>query len=260
MSNNKNYWQVRIQDKIYNEHVQALKRRLTKVYRQAEQDINSQLTDLYLDILASGEKVIPNMLYQQNRYKKLQDLINKQIIKLGKIEEKEIANNLLSTYKQVHKETMEHFGADVIWSLLDEHTAKQIVYANFKGANFSNRIWDNKSKLRAQLEKSVIDSVIVGNSKDEAVKDIRRCMGAGFNDADRIVRTEVQRALNDGQRQAYKDRGYTQVRWLTGDDDRLCDECSAMDGKLFDINEAPGVAHPRCRCTFIPVLDESLFK
>jgi SPP1 gp7 family putative phage head morphogenesis protein len=260
MPSSKSYWQVRLQDKIYKTQTNLLKRRLTKVYREAEQTINIQLTDLYMDILSAGEQVTANMLYQQNRYKKLQDLINEQIIKLGKVEEKAVANSLLTAYKQVYQQTAKKFTVDFTWSLLDENTAKQIVYANFKGANFSQRIWENKSKLRQQIEKSVIDSVVVGNSKDRAVKEIRQRFGVGFNDADRIVRTEVQRVLNDGQRQTYKDRGYSQVKWLVADDDRLCDECEPLDNKIYEIDDAPSVVHPNCRCTFIPVLDKELFK
>jgi SPP1 gp7 family putative phage head morphogenesis protein len=260
MPSSKDYWQVRLQDKIYNKQTKLIKRRLTQVYREAEQQVNIQLTDLYMDILSAGEEVTANMLYQQNRYKKLQDLINEQIVKLGKTEEKEIAKSLLTVYKQVYEQTAKKITADFTWTFLNEHNAKQIVYANFKGANFSQRIWENKSRLRAQIEKSVIDSVVVGNSKDRAVKEIRQRFGVGFNDADRIVRTEVQRVLNDGQRQTYKDRGYSQVKWITADDDRLCDECEPLDNKVFDIDDAPSVVHPNCRCTFIPVLDKELFK
>lgn len=256
----KDYWQVRLQDTIYKKSVSQMKKKLLSVYKDAEQTINIQLTDLYMDILSKGEKVTANALYQQNRYKKLQDLVNEQIIKIGKTEEKEVVNTLLKAYKQVYKETSEKLTADFTWSILNENMAKEIVYANYKGANFSERIWLNKSKLRQQIEKSVIDSVVAGNPKDVAVKEIRNRFGAGFNDADRIVRTETQRVLNDGQRQTYKDRGYNQVKWLVADDDRLCDECEPLDGKIFDIDQAPSVVHPNCRCTFIPVLDESLFK
>lgn len=260
MASSKDYWQVRLQDTIYKKSVGYMRKKLLRNYREAEQTINIQLTDLYMNILSAGEQVTPNAIYQQNRYKKLQDLINEQIIKLGKAEEKEVVNTLLTSYKQVYTQTAKKYTTDFTWTILNEQMAKEIVYANFKGANFSERIWNNKSKLRAQIEKSVIDSVIVGNSKDRAVKEIRNKFGVGFNDADRIVRTEVQRVLNDGQRQTYKDRGYTRVEWHVADDDRLCDECEPLDGKIFDIEDAPSVIHPSCRCTFVPVLDKTLFE
>jgi SPP1 gp7 family putative phage head morphogenesis protein len=155
---------------------------------------------------------------------------------------------------------MQGLGVTPSWTILNENMAKQIVNADFKGANFSERIWNNKSKLREHIEKGVIDSVISGQSKDKAVREIKRSFGVGFNDADRIVRTETQRVLNDGQRQTYKDRGYSQVEWLVADDERLCNECMEIDGVIFNIDEVPAVLHPRCRCTFIPVLDEDLFK
>ena len=143
-----------------------------------------------------------------------------------------------------------------VWSMINERVAEQIIYSNLAGATFSDRIWNNKFKLKELLEKSVVDTVISGKSKDTAVKEIRQRFGVGFNDADRIVRTETQRVINEGQRQTYKDRGYTQVNWLVADDERLCSECMAIgQNSPYGIDEVPAIAHPNCRCTIIPVVE-----
>jgi SPP1 gp7 family putative phage head morphogenesis protein len=128
--------------------------------------------------------------------------------------------------------------------------------ANFKGANFSDRIWTSKVELSRQLEKSIVDTVVAGRSKDQAVKKLQERFGVGFNDADRLIRTETQRVLNEAQRQTYKDRGYDMVEWLVADDERLCDECMAIgEGGPYPIDEVPPVAHPNCRCTIIPIIE-----
>lgn len=254
------YWQPRLQRYIFDKVNKELNKRLKTVYLKANKSIGIELTALYEKMLSKGE-ISANMLYQENRYRGLQQKIGKIVQDIGKTEEKLVAKSLLTSYKQVYQQTMKGLGVDTSWTIINENMAKQIVNANFKGANFSERIWNNKSKLREQIEKSVIDSVIGGQSKDRAVKDIKNKFGVGFNDADRIVRTETQRVLNDGQRQTYKDRGYSQVEWLVADDERLCDECMGMlDGNPYNIDEVPSVLHPNCRCTFIPILDEDLFK
>ncbi len=259
LKSHNDYWQARLQRNIFDTQNKKLNQRLKKVYLRANKTIANELTALYEKMASEGE-ISANMLYRENRYRGLQQKIDKAVRGIGKTEETLVTNSLYTSYKQVYQQTMQGLGVAPSWTILNENMAKQIVNANFKGANFSERIWNNKSKLREHIEKGVIDSVISGQSKDKAVREIKRSFGVGFNDADRIVRTETQRVLNDGQRQTYKDRGYSQVEWLVADDERLCEECMAIDGKIFNIDEVPAVLHPRCRCTFIPVLNEDLFK
>ena len=48
------------------------------------------------------------------------------------------------------------------------------------------------------------------------------------------------------------------VRWLTAQDELVCDWCGPLDGMEFEIDEAYGLqpAHPFCRCSFLPVTEE----
>ena len=64
--------------------------------RTANKTISNELVDLYAKMLEKGE-ISANMMYSENRYKALQDIINKEIIKIGKVEEKEVANSLLTS-------------------------------------------------------------------------------------------------------------------------------------------------------------------
>jgi hypothetical protein len=38
----------------------------------------------------------------------------------------------------------------------------------------------------------------------------------------------------------------------------VCERCSALEGKLYSIEEAEGLilVHPNCRCTFIPAVKD----
>lgn len=47
---------------------------------------------------------------------------------------------------------------------------------------------------------------------------------------------------------AYKDAGIPKVRWITMEDDRVCEECDALDGKVFRIDRIPPRPHYGCRC------------
>lgn len=258
------YWQIRLSDNIYKENVKLMEKRLLKVYQSASLAIEIQTIDLYTKMLTAGE-ISANMLYSENRYRVLQDKINQEIIKIGKAEEKEVTQILLKTFKQVYTETNKGLGMATEWTILNDKMAKEIVFANFKGAKFSDRIWSNKDALRKKLEKSVIESVVGGRSKDIAVKGIKERFGVGFSDADRIVRTETQRVLNEGQKASYMENGYTKYKYSAELDERTSDICEELDGEIFDFAEAEiGLnfppMHPNCRSTILPVLDEDLFK
>jgi SPP1 gp7 family putative phage head morphogenesis protein len=49
------------------------------------------------------------------------------------------------------------------------------------------------------------------------------------------------------------------VEWSTAGDDRVCEECESMEGKIMDIDDAHGMipVHPNCRCAFIPYIPEN---
>lgn len=77
--------------------------------------------------------------------------------------------------------------------------------------------------------------------------------------AETLARTEIIRAHHTGMMQEYKNWGVVGVRvmaeWVTAQDDRVCEDCADMEGKIFTIEaiEARIPLHPNCRCVAIPV-------
>lgn len=254
MSKHQDYWQYRLSDNLYNKSTKDLEKQLLKLYKQANKTIKDEIADLYVKMLSDGG-ISANNLYLKGRYVDLQRVIDSQIQKLGKAEAKAMQISLTDCYKDIYIKTNEGLGLKTSWSISNDNFAKEVVNANFKGAVLSDRIWDNKSKLKQQLEKSIVDTVIAGKSKDKAVKVIMDRFGVAFSDSDRIVRTETMRVLNDGQKQSYKDNGYTRVEILAEDDERCCDDCLSLNGKIFNIDDSILPVHPSCRCTYIPVIN-----
>jgi hypothetical protein len=52
------------------------------------------------------------------------------------------------------------------------------------------------------------------------------------------------------------------VAWLTAGDDEVCEDCEAMEGQAFSLEEATGMIplHPNCRCAWIPLEFEIVFE
>jgi len=55
--------------------------------------------------------------------------------------------------------------------------------------------------------------------------------------------------------QAFKDAGVKKVMWITQRDEKVCEECGPLDGKIFDIDHVPDVPHWNCRCYLKPILE-----
>lgn len=77
-----------------------------------------------------------------------------------------------------------------------------------------------------------------------------------------LVRTEVVSAFGEASLNTYEEAGVRGVgvnaEVLTAQDDRVCEECQAQEGKIMPLAQARGAIpfHPNCRCTWIPALEE----
>ncbi len=80
------------------------------------------------------------------------------------------------------------------------------------------------------------------------------------NRAEVLARTEVIGAHAEASLNAYQEAGIegveVEAEWATAGDDRVCDECEPMEGKVFSLDESRGMipAHPNCRCAWLPVV------
>lgn len=94
----------------------------------------------------------------------------------------------------------------------------------------------------------------IARNIDNAIKSIDR------KRARVLARTEVINAHAEGQLDGFKRLGIdtvsAQVEWLTAGDDRVCEQCAAMEGRTYNVDEAHGLIplHPNCRCAWIPVV------
>lgn len=52
----------------------------------------------------------------------------------------------------------------------------------------------------------------------------------------------------------WKTAGVQYVKWVTAADEKVCDKCRPLDGKVFRIDEAPPKQHYNCRCLKIPYI------
>jgi len=110
-------------------------------------------------------------------------------------------------------------------------------------------------EMAKRMSRSLVDGFEKGETMNLLVRRVREETDFGRNRSITIARTETMRAVNGAAKDRYEQTGVERVEWLTAIDDRQCDECESLNGKIFALGDAPDLpVHPNCRCTLAPVI------
>lgn len=124
---------------------------------------------------------------------------------------------------------------------------RKIIESNFKGKHFSERVWDNENEVAKNLHKQIKDFLNGKINVNQIKKDIEKTYNSSAYEAKRLTETEVNRCEDEAFKKFCKETGVEKVRRNEVLDHRTCEECASLDGKVYDLDEAPGVVHPFCR-------------
>jgi hypothetical protein len=94
------YWEVRQRDKVFNAALGVAERQLSQVYSNCLLATEKKLSELYDEINEAKEDgtLLISDLYKYNRYYELMNVLNAELIKTGKQENKIIDNVLTAFY------------------------------------------------------------------------------------------------------------------------------------------------------------------
>lgn len=252
LQRNQKYWGNRleeIQEEIQNSNG------IKNVYRKAYAQMEKELLALHSEVIKNEGKITRTQLYRLKHYKELM----RQIREMSKTVSTDVNSAIFETLENAYTQTFTEL-AEVIdasdFDLVDKKQASSIVNTKFYGEHFSDRVWANTNAIASRMKNDIIDACIKGVSRDRLVKAIKNDFDVAFYKADRIVRTETMRVLNQASLEKYKEFGATKVKWLTSSG--ACDICRKFKDKIFDIDDVPPIAHPNCKCTQIPIIDDEV--
>lgn len=109
---------------------------------------------------------------------------------------------------------------------------------------------------RTRMREVMMAEFAKGSSMDTIAKAISIFYEAEYKERALLVaRTEIITASNQGANSLYKAEGVKKVQWNTYPINS-CDECLAIEGNIYPIDEGPRPAlHPNCRCRITAYLD-----
>ena len=235
------------QDEFEKPYIEEIKTKVSQLF--------SEQIDRAIDDIDMPEKSIGNVLDEKKEIEGTIDLL-KPII----------AGIVSARGKQVLKEIL---GDSAEWSDSSD--------------NVNNFIKGNTRLLAESMTSTTIEAIrgamIQGFEAGEGIREIKdrimKLTALGSERANLIAVTETHRASAFGELEAYKESKVVIAKiWYTAEDERVCPNCSSMNGvevaidsafltvndiqdmglKNYDGDITTANLHPLCRCTIIPVI------
>lgn len=160
-------------------------------------------------------------------------------------------------------EVQKGIGVGTAMNRLDPETVEKIVSKPWAvdGKNFSDRLWENKTKLINNMHNSLSRMCITGEAPDCAIEEISKQMGVSKAQAGRVVMTESAAFANKARQDCMEELDVEQFEVVETLDSHTCETCGGMDGKHFPMREFEvGVTappfHPNCRGCTCPYFDD----
>ena len=255
----------------YAEAVRTLK---GKEYRVWQKDIEGYLNDLkkYKKVNPEKYKEIKlelETLATRSRITRLEALktqIDNELNKKSFEDEKEIKKYVSSVYQSSFESIQTDMGITGVNTILPIEEIEKLIQYPWSGENFSERIWNNRDDLSKTLKSEITQAFIQGINPKEIIKRVESRMGSSHKNTVRLVRTELNYAMNQATKRAYEDDEIEEYKFLAEIDDRTSAVCKGLHRQRFKTKDAKvGVnyppMHPHCRSTTTPVIDyESIGK
>lgn len=201
-------------------------------------------------------------IYKLNRLEGLQYSVRMQQLEIGAAENEQITEHLNRQAMRGANAAAETMGFGKNFYSGNPDITKLFVNIPWSnGENFSQKIWNNTTKLANYLNSDIAQAIARGDSYDRLVRRVReRFSSVSRNDAYRLIYTEGTYVMAESTMQPFTD-DFEKYRLSTVGDGNVCSICRGVSEETFDIaDRQPGVnfppLHPWCRCTFIIEVDD----
>lgn len=229
-------------------------------------EYNQKIEELYAMYRDTGSEYIKIEIDRLNarakitRLQALQDVINAELTKVTHEYQMTLEDTLIGLFTDQYKEVSELMG--VMAPVINREAIKTIIEYPYAGKMFSDRIWDNKDALVKHIKQNLTAGIIRGDSIQKMARQLKKDLNVLYYQAERLVRTETNYAMNQGHLKGYEDSGVVEkYEFLAAIDSRTSKLCKKQNGKTYRLSDAVvGVnfppLHPHCRSTVIPILED----
>ena len=205
----------------YNEKIQELH----AMYR----DTKSEYIKIEIERLKARSKI--------TRLRALQDAINVELCKVTHEYQMTLEDTLIGLFSDQYTKACELMG--VMAPGIPREAIIKIIEYPYAGKMFSDRIWDNKDALVKYIQQDLTVGIIRGDSIQKMARQLKKDLNVLYYQAERLVRTETNYAMNQAHLKGYKDSGVVEkYEFLAAHDKRTSKLCRDLDGKMFELSKA----------------------
>ena len=263
------YWQDRYMESqaaLSRKNEKQILKQLRKYYATAAKSVIEEFENTYAHLLASiedGREPTPADLYKLEKYWEAQGKLRKSLNSLGEKEIEMLTRVFEANYFDIYYGL--NLPTDLKFSGISHDTVNQLISAVWcaDGKVWSERVWDNTSKLAETLNEELINTLLTGKKTSDLKRKLQERFGVSYSEANRLVRTELAHIQTEAAAQRYKDSGLEYYEILGNDDDSCGGKepnCHKLNGKKFryaemniGVNAPP--FHPNCKCCIVPVIE-----
>ena len=190
------------------------------------------------------------------RIEAMRDLIYSEAQNIGWATEMALQARMIDTYQtsfyQTHYTIQKGTGLAYDFNKLSNPAVKAAIANEWKGANYSKRIWNNTDKLANDLEEILTQGLMIGTSGKKMATRIVKKMDSSRYEANRLIRTEVNYIAGQARLKCYEDIGTEKYIFIATLDTRTSVQCQKLDKTIHLVKDAKvGVnyppMHPNCR-------------
>lgn len=166
-------------------------------------------------------------------------------------------------YYHVAYELQKGIGVGTAFNKIDKEQIRRVIRKPWAqdGKNFSERIWDNRTKLVNELHTTLTSAIARGENPSKTISALAAKMETSNFNAGRVIMTESAFINSAATKDALKSLDVEKYEILATLDRRTSPICRQMDGKVFDLKDyeiavtAPPF-HPFCRTTTVPWFED----
>ena len=265
---------ARYMDKTELSYVEAMKNLTSSEFKEWKMTLEEYEKEIDR-LFKAGEEELANKLRieletlaMKSRITRLDSLKTQIDIELNRKASRDydvVKKGISDVYRDFYTINTTDFGLTGVNTVLPDKVLRRLINQPWSGANFSERIWGNAEILGKVLKQEIIQSFIQGISVKDLSDRIEKRFITDRKNTERLVRTELNYALNETTKLSYEEAEIEEYEYLAEIDGRTSDICRELNGQKFKMKDAKvGVnyppMHPYCRSTTVPVINYENFR
>ena len=214
---------------------------------------------------ANERMALYNLTMKINRLEYLKSLYGLQLVDMTQEVQNSMGEELDNWARECQRRQAGILGE---YTRPDGREAETIADADFHGARWSERLWQEQDRLKAALDVGLSQILLRGGSSRDVEKAIKKMLESEGEKSKYVIHrlavTESSRIYTEVQRNSYNSTGYKSYVFLNLGP-HPCDVCKTMDGEVYKVKDMqPGEnappMHPLCRCDTAPAMTDEDFR